>query len=84
MNYKFNIGDFYKNWDCVHYETVAILILEDDTTDPEDVVVPMMTALCQMQMFKSGDKYKIAKAGNTIIIGKAHLYLEMDSLDGVN
>ena len=78
------LESFYANWDTIHYETVAILILEDDTTDPEEVVYPILKALCEIGVFKPGDKFKAAKAGNTIVIGKAHLYLEMDSMDSVN
>ena len=73
----------YLDWDSTHYETVCMLIV-DDNVSTDEVVESMLWALCQVGMLEVGDNFNFAKTGNTIIIGKAHNYIELEGTGTVN
>lgn len=83
MKNPFTTEKKYKDWDDIHYETVCMLIV-DEGLSADDVVEDMMPALCKIGLFTHGDKYKTAKAGNTIIIGKSQGYINLEIEGKVN
>ena len=80
MKKPFTAENMYLGWDEPIYETVCMLIIDEGISD-KDIMDDVMPALCNVGLILPGDDYKVARAGNTILIGKSRGYIDME-IDG--